>query len=129
MKVGIIRCDEHSNNCAGFSCFPSAMNKTGKFEVYDEVELVGFDTCGGCGRGKADKILARANRLVEKGAEVVHMSNCIAPCPSKELYETTLQNELSVPVVIGTHPGPTPEQMAAIRAAREAKEAEEAKNA
>ncbi len=129
MKIGIIRCDEHSNDCAGFSCFPAVLNKTGKFEEYDEIELVGFDTCGGCGRGKADKILARAVRLRERGAEVIHMANCFRPCPSKELYETTLEKEMGIPVIIGTHPAPTPEQMAAMRAAREAKEAEEAKAA
>ncbi len=129
MKIGIIRCDEHSNDCAGFSCFPAVLNKTGKFEEYDEIELVGFDTCGGCGRGKADKVLARAIRLQEKGAEAIHMANCFRPCPSKELYETTLEKEMGIPVIIGTHPAPTPEQMAAMRAAREAKEAEEAKAA
>jgi len=128
MKVGIIRCEEHSADCAGFSCFPAVQSKTGKFEDYDTIELVGFDDCGGCGRGKADKIMARAIRLKEKGAEVIHLGNCLAPCPSKELYETTLAKEMDIPIVIGTHPGPTPEQLAAFRAAREAKEAEEAKS-
>ena len=67
MKVGIIRYDEYSEICAGYSCFPAVHNRTGAFEVYDVVEMIGFDTCGGCGRGNADKIMARATRLKEKG--------------------------------------------------------------
>ncbi len=118
MKIGIIRCNERSNACSGYNCFPAVQNKTGKFEEYDEIELVGFEDCGGCGRGKADKIVARANRLKEKGAEVIHLGNClIGPCPSKELYEKALVEEIGLPIVKGTHPGPTPEQIAARRQA------------
>ena len=124
MKIGIIRCDEQSSRCAGYSCFPAMQNKTGKFSDYDNIELVGFETCGGCGRGKADKIMERANRLKDKGAQAIHLSNCLlGPCPSKELYQKTLVEKMGIPIVMGTHPQPTPEQMAAARAAREAKEA------
>jgi len=118
MKIGIIRCDEISTRCAGYSCFPAVLNKTGKFEEYDNIELVGFETCGGCGRGKTDKITARATRLKEKGAETIHLSNCLlGPCPSKELYQKTLVGEMGIPIVMGTHPRPTPEQIEARRRA------------
>ncbi len=114
MKIGIIRCDEHSNSCAGYHCFPAMQSKTGKFEAYDEIELVGFEDCGGCGRGKADKIVDRAIRLKERGAEAIHLANClIGPCPSKELYEKALVEEIGLPIVKGTHPGSTPEERAA----------------
>ena len=104
MKIGIIRCDEHSNNCAGYGCFPAIQEKSGEFKNYDVVELVGFDTCGGCGRGKADKIVAKGQKLKEKGAEVIHLGNCLAgPCPSVDLYESALKKELGLPVVRGTH--------------------------
>lgn len=123
MKIGIIRCEEHSKRCAGYGCFPALLNKTGKFEEYDDIELVGFETCGGCGRGKADKIMDRATRLKEKGAEVIHLSNCLlGPCPSKELYQKTLVEEMGIPIMMGTHPAPTPEQIAAYLRAREAQE-------
>ena len=106
MKVGIIRCDEHSENCAGFGCFPALAQKTGQFENYDDVvELVGFDTCGGCGRGKAEKIVKKGQRLKDKGAEVIHLGNCLAgPCPSVDMYEKALKEELGINVVRGTHP-------------------------
>jgi predicted metal-binding protein len=103
-KIGIIRCQEHSANCAGFHCFPAIKNKSGQFVPYEEIELVGFDSCGGCGRGKADKIVAKAKRLVEKGAEVIHLGNCVVgACPNKNLYEEALKAELDVPIVEKTH--------------------------
>ena len=108
MKIGIIRCDEHSDVCAGSHCFPSIYEKTGEFEGYDVIQLVGFDTCGGCGRGKTEKIVARASRLKEMGAEVIHLGNCLTgPCPSAEEYEKALQEEVGIKVVKGTHPAPS----------------------
>ena len=87
-KIGIIRCDENSSECAGWNCFPAIENKTGKFERYDTIELVGFDTCGGCGHGKPDKILKQARKLVKRGAEVIHLGNCLAgDCPSNRDIE------------------------------------------
>jgi predicted metal-binding protein len=107
MKIAIIRCDEHSNVCAGYTCFPAIQNKTGQFEKYDDIELVGFDSCGGCGRNKADKILARALRLKEKGAEVIHMANCIvSSCPWKDLYIEAIKEKVELPVVERTHARP-----------------------
>lgn len=95
MKIGIIRCQENSNHCAGYQCFPAMRDKTGKFAGYDTVELVGFDTCGGCGRNKADKIQARALRLKEKSAEVIHLANClVGSCPSKAIFEAALQEKV-----------------------------------
>jgi predicted metal-binding protein len=105
MKIGIIRCQERSNQCAGRNCFPAIQNKAGEYLTgYDTIELVGYDTCGGCGRNKADKILARALRLKEHGAEVIHLSNCLVDaCPFKELYEKELKEKVGVPIVERVH--------------------------
>ncbi len=104
MKVGIIRCDEFSEKCAGFHCFPAIWNKTGQFESYDEIELIGFDSCGGCGRNKADKIVARAVRLKERGAEVIHIGNCIiSACPFKEMYIEEMKEKVGLPIIERTH--------------------------
>ena len=104
MRVGIIRCEEHSNDCAGYNCFPAMRDRAGQFEKYDVIELVGFDTCGGCGRNKADKVLARALRLKEKGAEVIHLGNCmVGACPFKDIYVEALQEEVGLPIVENTH--------------------------
>ena len=103
-KIGIIRCNSHSESCAGWNCFPALRNKTGQFEKYDKVELVGFDTCGGCDRGKSEKIVSKAKRLKEKGAEVIHLGNCIiGSCPVDEQYTQALKENLEIDVVRGTH--------------------------
>lgn len=123
MKVGIIRCSEHSAECAGWNCFPAAANKTGEFNKYESVEIVGFDTCGGCGHGKADKILKQAKRLQKHGAEVIHMGNCTMDCPSKDVYIKALRKRMKIPIVEKTHGGPSPAQIEAYRAAAAAKKA------
>ena len=105
MKIGIIRCQEQSLNCAGWSCFPAMRNKTGGFEGYETIELVGFETCGGCGRGKADKIVAKAKRLQEHGAETIYLGNClVSSCPTKDLYVEALKEQVGVPIIEKTHP-------------------------
>lgn len=105
MKIGIIRCQEHSNDYAGYHCFPAIREKKGKhFRDYDTIELVGFDTCGGCGRNTAEKIVARALKLKEHGAEVIHLGECmIYACPFKELYEEELKEKVGLPIIKGTH--------------------------
>jgi predicted metal-binding protein len=114
-KIGIIRCQEQSERCGGYSCFPAIRNKSGTFAAYDVVELVGFETCGGCGRGKSDKIVAKAQRLKERGAEVIHLGTClIGNCPWKELYVKEVAEKVSIPVIERTHaPGPPPPKAAA----------------
>ena len=127
VKIGIIRCDENSERCGGWNCFPAIANKTGEFANYDKIELVGFDTCGGCGHGKADKILKKARILKQHGAEVIHLGNCMAAdCPSKDIYIKALQKSLKIPIVERTHGGPSPAQMAADKAAADAKKAKAA---
>jgi predicted metal-binding protein len=126
VKIGIIRCDENSERCAGWNCFPALANKTGTFAGYDKIELVGFDTCGGCGHGKPDKILKQARRLKKQGAEAIHLGNCLAyDCPSKGIYVKALKR-VGIPIIERTHPSATPEQQAAFKAAIEAKKAKAA---
>ena len=104
-RVGIIRCQEQSTSCAGFHCFPALREKAGSFTGYRDIELVGFDTCGGCGRGKADKIVAKAKRLVQEGAEVIHLGNClIGSCPFKNIYIKALKEQAGITIVENTHP-------------------------
>ena len=105
MKVAIIRCNDKGLKCAGYNCFPAMQNRTGQFKGYDTIEIVGFDSCGGCGRNEADKILARALRLKEKGAEVIHFANCIVhACPFQKIYEKAMQEKVGLPLIKGSHP-------------------------
>ncbi|MFC1953742.1 CGGC domain-containing protein [Chloroflexota bacterium] len=104
MKIGIIRCDEHSNECAGFNCFPAMRDKTGQFTEYEAIELIGFDSCGGCSRNKTDKIVTRALRLKEKGAEVIHLGNClVSACPFKDIFNEALKEKVGLAIIENTH--------------------------
>ena len=87
-KIAIIRCDEKAKTCPGTSCFKVLREKKAAFEQYgDEIEIVGFDTCGGCGLGKPDKIVQKAENLKQRGAEVIHISTCLKSlCPYYTLY-------------------------------------------
>jgi predicted metal-binding protein len=128
VKIGIIRCDENSERCGGWNCFPAMANRTGQFAKYDKVEIVGFDTCGGCGHGKPDKIINKAKVLIQHGAEVIHLGNCLAAdCPSKDVYIAALKKRFKkIAIVERTHASATPEQMAAFKAAADAKKAKAA---
>ena len=115
MKLAIIRCEETAKTCAGWHCFPSIGDKTGEFKGYGSIELVGFDTCGGCGKGKSDKIVAKAKELKKHGAEVIHLGNCLAAgCPWRTKYAMALRKE-GLNIVERTHPSATPEQQAHFR--------------
>jgi predicted metal-binding protein len=87
---------------------PAIRDKTGNFKDYDTIELVGFDTCGGCpGRTKADKIVEKGTKLKEHGAEVIHLGTCISLyCQNKDMFMESLKKEVGLPVIEATHGGP-----------------------
>ena len=103
-KIGVIRCEFHSAQCNGAHCFSAMQKKTEAFERYSEdVELVGYATCGGCCGRDA---VRRAKMMVDSGAETIHLSGCLWGgnlCPFKERIKGDIENGLKVPVVLGTH--------------------------
>ena len=113
-KIGIIRCQENSNRCAGHNCFPAIYNRTGYMAEYDAIELVGFDTCGGCpGPRNFDKIVDRGLRLEKDGAEVIHLGTCLVLfCPNKDKFKAALEEKISIPIKEKTHTRPQRETAA-----------------
>ena len=112
-RIGIIRCQELAignspRRCAGWNCFPAMRNKTKYMDEYETIELVGFDTCGGCpGNTRFDKIVERGLKLKEKGAEVIHLSTCIVlSCPNKNKFAEVLREKVGLPVKEKTHTSP-----------------------
>ena len=112
-KIGIIRCQEIATNpskvrCAGWNCFPAIRDKSKYMDEYETIELVGFDTCGGCpGRNRLDKIVERGLKLKEKGAEVIHLSTCIVLfCPNKDMFAKALKEKVGLPIKEKTHTFP-----------------------
>ena len=112
-KIGIIRCQETALNsvdhrCPGWNCFPAIANKTGYLDEYDTIELVGFDTCGGCpGKSNVKKIVNIGLELKKHGAEVIHLSTCLAfGCPNKDMFADALKEQVGLPIKENTHGGP-----------------------
>jgi predicted metal-binding protein len=113
LRIGIIRCQEHSSICPACHCLEAAYAKGGPFSKYDKVEIVGIDTCGGCYHGGAKKIIERALILKDyAGAEVIHLSDCIVDyCPWKKVFEKGLREKVGLPVELYTHYGYLPPVM------------------
>jgi predicted metal-binding protein len=117
-RIGIIRCQEVAlgtgpTRCAGWHCFPAIREKTLYMDQYDTIELVGFDTCGGCpGKNRFDRIVERGLKLKEKGAEVIHLSTCmVGSCPNKDKFAEVLREKVGLPIKEKTHTrpeGPSP---------------------
>jgi predicted metal-binding protein len=107
-KVGIIICDRY-RDCAGGKCLRSLKNREGAFSIYknQEVELVGYTTCGGCPGGNIEYCI---EEMKKNGADVVHFATGMVvgypPCPYIDHFNNFIKQKYGVDVVIGTHPIP-----------------------
>jgi predicted metal-binding protein len=87
-KVGIIRCQQTEDVCSGTTDFKVASQGKLAFEKTGPMEVIGFVSCGGCPGKRA---VSRAKQMVERGADTVALTSCIAkgtpngfPCPHYE---------------------------------------------
>jgi len=108
-KIGIIICDRY-RNCAGGKCFRAMRNKEGAFNIYkdnDELELVGYTTCGGCPGGNIEYT---PEEMIKNGAEVIHFATGFVvgypPCSYINHFKNFIEEKYGIKVVIGTHPIP-----------------------
>jgi predicted metal-binding protein len=107
-KIGIIICDRY-HTCAGGKCLRAMREREGAFAMYDgeEVELVGFTTCGGCPGGNIEYAPAE---MKKNGAEVIHLATGMVvgypPCPRIDQFTAFLPAKYGLDVVVGTHPIP-----------------------
>jgi predicted metal-binding protein len=107
-KIGIIICDRY-RECAGGKCFRALKNREGAFDRYknQDVEIVGYTTCGGCPGGNVEYVPAE---MKKNGAEVIHFATGFVvgypPCPYVEHFCNFIETQYAINVVIGTHPIP-----------------------
>ncbi|MGI6412305.1 MAG: CGGC domain-containing protein [Syntrophomonadaceae bacterium] len=106
LQIAVLRCETVSEVCPGVACFKAFNRRKLKFSEYGEdVEMIGFFTCGGCsGR--------RVSRLVESlkkyNLDVIHLSSCMMldsdypRCPHLEMIKETIEKK-GIKVVEGTH--------------------------
>jgi predicted metal-binding protein len=108
-KIGIIICNRYSN-CGGGKCFRAIKERVGAFSIYpksEEVEVVGYSTCGGCPGGNIEYVPAE---MIKNGAEVIHLATGLVvgypPCPNIKHFVDFIKLNYDIPVVVGTHPIP-----------------------
>ena len=108
-KIGIIICDRYKT-CAGGKCFKAMNNRDGAFDIYskeEDVELVGYTTCGGCPGGNIEYA---PEEMKKNGAEVIHLATGFVvgypPCPYIEDFQKFIPEKYGMKVVVGTHPIP-----------------------
>ena len=108
-KIGIIICDRY-RMCAGGKCLRSLQNREGAFKRYsknEELELVGYTTCGGCPGGNIEYA---PEEMVKNGAQVIHLATGLIvgypPCPHITYFHDFIKLRYGVEVVYGTHPIP-----------------------
>ena len=108
VKIGIIICDRY-RNCAGGKCFRSLKNREGAFDRYknQDVEVVGYTTCGGCPGGNVEYAPAE---MKKNGAEIIHFATGLVvgypPCPYLFHFREFIKTQYGMEVVTGTHPIP-----------------------
>jgi len=107
-KVGIIICNRY-HTCAGGKCLRSLRNREGAFARYrgENVELVGYTTCGGCPGGNVEYAPAE---MKKNGAQVIHLATGLVvgypPCPRVQSFLEFIPEKYGLEVVVGTHPIP-----------------------
>ena len=108
-KIGIIICDRY-RTCAGGKCFRALKNRDGAFEIYskdEEIELVGYTTCGACPGGNIEYAPEEMKR---NGAEVIHLATGLIvgypPCPYIKEFKDLIEIKHGLKAVVGTHPIP-----------------------
>jgi len=109
IKIGIIICDRY-RMCAGGKCIRSLKNKEGAFCFYknnEELELVGYTTCGGCPGGNIEHA---PEEMIKNGAQVIHLATGMIvgypPCPYLTYFYDFIKKKYGMEVVYGTHPIP-----------------------
>ena len=108
-KIGIIICDRY-HTCAGGKCFISLKEREGAFSIYteeEEVELVGYTSCGGCPGGNIEYA---PEEMIKNGAQVIHLATGMIvgypPCTRISQFRDFIKTRYGVEVIIGTHPSP-----------------------
>ena len=107
-KIGIIICDRY-RSCAGGKCLRALRNREGAFEMYrgEEVEIVGYTSCGGCPGGNVEYSPAE---MKKNGADVIHLATGLLvgypPCPRIRQFKEFITEAFEIDAVCGTHPVP-----------------------
>lgn len=103
-KVGIIRCQQTEDVCPGTVDFKVASQGKLAFETTGPVEVIGFNSCGGCPGKRA---IGRAKIMVDRGAEAIAFTSCISKgtlngyaCPHYERMKNAVARKVGPEIEI-----------------------------
>ena len=110
MKVGVIRCMQTEDMCPGTADFKVIKDKKCAFEgVEGDIEIIGFNSCGGCPGKKA---VTRAAEMVKRGADTIILASCITrgnpivfACPNAKEMKEAIAKKLgdNIKIIDYTH--------------------------
>lgn len=110
MKVGVIRCMQTEDMCPGTTDFKVIKEKKCAFEgVEGDIDIIGFESCGGCPGKKA---VTRAAEMVKRGADTIVLASCIMrgnpigfACPHGQKMKEAIQQKIGedVKLIDWTH--------------------------
>lgn len=104
-RIAVVRCETVSEVCPGVACFKAFNNRKQNFKTYDDAEIIGYFTCGGCPGRRVSRLV---DSLKKHGLDVVHLSSCMKlqgnypPCPHYDEIRRNIENK-GIRVVDGTH--------------------------
>jgi predicted metal-binding protein len=107
-RLGIVICDRY-RTCAGGKCLRAMRRREGAFSIYqgENIELVGYTTCGGCPGGNIEYAPAE---MKNNGVQVIHLATGLIvgypPCPYIESFCSFIRTKYDLEVIVGTHPIP-----------------------
>ena len=115
-KIAILRCLKSNDVCTGASCLRAFNSRTGKFSGYgdEELELVAFMTCNGCGsvdlkneaglREKLDMIKKLAPDALHFGVCTKHRGKDGKPVLCTQIEKILCEiRKMNIEIVDGTH--------------------------
>ena len=101
-KIGIIICNRY-HTCAGGKCLRSLKGREGAFSIYgndEEVELVGYTTCGGCPGGNIEYT---PEEMIKNGVQVIHLATGLVvgypPCPHISDFKNFIEGKYGLKVI------------------------------
>lgn len=110
-KIAILNCQKALSVCTGASCLKALHHRKGTFTRYEneDVELVAFWYCNGCGVPLSDAGLQeKMETIKDLGVDIIHVGGCTRRANGVECkLITEMAENLSqdgIQIIRGTHP-------------------------
>jgi predicted metal-binding protein len=115
VRIVILNCEKIRDRLciACEKCFKAVSERAGKFEGYDEIEIVAMGSCGGCPGLIVPKmkLITTVAKALDRDFDKIFLGTCMVAatktgkCPlDLEEVKKILEEKFGKEVIIGTHP-------------------------